>query len=68
MFEMRGALQPPPGVDAPAINAIVIASIQQIVVSAGANGEFSGLALREDAHWERLRGALSKLLNAVYGD
>ncbi|MCX7359769.1 MAG: TetR/AcrR family transcriptional regulator [Alphaproteobacteria bacterium] len=68
MFEMHGALQPPPDVDAPAMNAIVIAAIQQIVVSAAANGEFSGLALREDAQWERLRVALIKLLASVYGD
>lgn len=68
MFEMRGALQAPAGVDAPAINAIIVAAVQQLVVSAAANGEFSGLPLREDAHWARLSEAITKLVASVYGD
>lgn len=68
MFEMRGALQPPPNVDAPAINAIIVAAVQQLVVSAANNSEFSGLPLREEAHWARLSEAISKLVGAVYGD
>ncbi len=67
MFEMRGALKPPPGVDAPAMNAIIIASIQQLVVSASANGEFSGMALRTDADWRRLQDAISALVESIYG-
>lgn len=68
MFEMRGALQPPAGVDAPATNALIVAAVQQIVVAAGANGEFSGMPLREDAHWQRLREAVTTLVTSVYGD
>ena len=68
MFEMRGALQPPVGVDAPAINAIIVAAVQQLVVSAAANGEFSGMPLREDAHWDRLRAAIVALVHGVYAD
>lgn len=68
MHEMRGALQPPPSVDAPAINAIIVAAVQQIVVSAGANGEFSGMPLRDEAHWQRLRDAITALVTLVYGD
>lgn len=68
MFEMRGTLQPPAGVDAPAINAIIVAAVQQLVVSAAANGEFSGLPLRDDAHWARLRDAIIALINGAYSD
>jgi AcrR family transcriptional regulator len=68
MFEMRGDLQPPAGVDAPAINALIVAAVQQIVVAAGANGEFSGMPLREDSHWQRLREAVTTLVTSVYGD
>lgn len=68
MHEMRGALQPPADVDAPAINAIIVAAVQQLAVSAAANGEFSGMPLREDAHWVRLNDAITKLVGAVYGD
>lgn len=68
MFEMRGSLTPPPGVDAPAINAIIVAAVQQIVISAANNGEFSGMPLREDEHWARLRAAIAALVSSVYGD
>jgi hypothetical protein len=45
-----------------------VAAVQQLAVSAAANGEFSGLPLREDAHWARLREAITKLVASVYGD
>ncbi len=67
MFEIRGALKPPAGIDAPAVNAIVIAAVQQLVVSASANGEFSGLPLRTDADWRRLKDAVSALVEGIYG-
>lgn len=67
MFEMRGSLKPPPGIDAPAVNAIIIAAVQQLVVSASANGEFSGMPLRTDADWKRLEDAISTLVESVYG-
>lgn len=67
MHTMRGTLQPPVGVDAPAVNAIIVAAIQQLVVSAAANGEFSGMPLREDADWRRLEDTLRALVTSVYG-
>ncbi len=66
MHRMRGDLAAPDGVDAPAMNAIIIAAIQQLVVSASANGEFSGMPLRTDAHWRRLRAALTRLIESIY--
>lgn len=68
MMEMRGGLTPPQGVDAAASNAIVVAAVQQLVVSAAANGAFSGLPLRTEADWDRLKAALTALIAAVYGD
>jgi AcrR family transcriptional regulator len=67
MHEMRGALKPPEGVDAPALNAIIIAAIQQLVVSGAASGVFSGLPLDSEEDWARVRAALSALVEAVYG-
>lgn len=67
MFEMRGALKPPENVDAPATNAIIVAAVQQLVVSAAANGEFSGMPLKSDADWKRLRDAVTALVEGVYG-
>lgn len=67
MLQMRGALKPPEGVDAPATNAIIVAAVQQLVVSASANGEFSGMPLRTEADWQRLRDAISALVEGVYG-
>jgi AcrR family transcriptional regulator len=67
MHEMRGDLAPPPGVDAPAINAILIAGIQQLVLSSVANGEFAGLRLESSHDWKRLKAALTVVIAAIYG-
>lgn len=67
MLDMRGSLNPPEGVDEPALNAIIIAAIQQLVVSGAANGVFSGLPLDSEEDWERVRAALSALVEALYG-
>jgi AcrR family transcriptional regulator len=67
-LEMRGDLAPPTGVDAQAMNAIIIAAVQQLVVSGAANGAFSGLPLRTDADWDRLRAALAALVQCAYSE
>jgi hypothetical protein len=66
MHQMRGDLTPPAGVDAPAVNAVLIAAIQQLTLSASANGEFSGLPLRNDEDWNRTTQAIRALIDAVY--
>jgi AcrR family transcriptional regulator len=66
MHAMRADLAPPEGVDAPALNAVLIAATQQLVLSASASGEFSGLSLQTDAHWRRAESALATLVRAVY--
>lgn len=66
MMQTRGDLVPPPGVDAPACNAVLVAAVQHIVLASAASGQFSGLALRSDDDWERLRAALRRTIRALY--
>ena len=63
---IRGEFVPPPGVDAPAINAIMIAAVQQMVISSAAIGQFAGMPLAEPADWARLRSAVRQLVLAAY--
>ncbi|WP_248304985.1 TetR/AcrR family transcriptional regulator [Devosia sp. FKR38] len=67
MAAQRGDLAPPTGVDAPAMNAIIIAAVQHLVVSAQAKGVFAGLALESDADWDRLETAIGHMIQLVYG-
>ncbi|MEQ1755189.1 MAG: TetR/AcrR family transcriptional regulator [Micropepsaceae bacterium] len=64
--ETRGDLVPPAVVDAAAVNAVIIAAVQHLVIAAASAGEFAGLALRDEADWERARGAVKALVNSVY--
>ncbi len=63
----RGSLTPPEGIDAPAMNALVIGAIQQMVLAGGSTGAFMGMALRSDADWQRLETAVSDLITRLYG-
>jgi hypothetical protein len=60
------ALQPPLGVDGPAINALLLGAIQQLVLAAGVRGEFAGIPLNEDRCWIRIRLALRSLVRSAY--
>jgi AcrR family transcriptional regulator len=63
---LRGDLAPPTGIDAPAINAVLIAAVQQIVLGSAATGNFAGLALRDNEDWDRVRLAIRSLVMAAY--
>jgi AcrR family transcriptional regulator len=63
----RGPLTPPEGIDAPAMNALVIGAIQQMVLAGSATGAFMGLPLRSDADWQRIEITVSDLINRIYG-
>lgn len=52
--------------DAPAINAVMIAAVQQMVLSAASIGGFAGMPLTEPADWDRLRSAIRQLMLAAY--
>jgi AcrR family transcriptional regulator len=64
---MRGSLTPPKGVDAAAVNAIVIAAIQHLVLSAAAGGQCAGLSLKTAKDWDKAATALKRIVRGVYG-
>lgn len=66
MMSQRGQLTPPPGVDAPAANAILMAAIQHLVLASTAAGHFSGAPLKTGKDWDRIRDALRKVIAALY--
>jgi DNA-binding transcriptional regulator YdaS (Cro superfamily) len=56
----------PSGVDAPAVNAALIAAIHHLALAAAASGRFAGTELTSDADWARMRSAISALIAGVY--
>lgn len=62
----RGGLQPPPGIDAPAINATLIAAVQHLALSARSVGSFAGVRLMSDPDWERISRVLRNLVRTCY--
>ncbi|WP_042118314.1 TetR/AcrR family transcriptional regulator [Rhizobium etli] len=64
---MRGSLAPPKGLDAAAVNAVVIAAIQHLVLSGAAGGRCAGLSLKTSKDWEKAATALKRLVRGVYG-
>ncbi|WP_316251128.1 TetR/AcrR family transcriptional regulator [Sphingomonas sp. JC676] len=63
----RGALRRPAGVDAPMINALLVAGVQQLVLADASGGRFMGIDLGDDAGWERVRAAIAAMTRAIYG-
>jgi AcrR family transcriptional regulator len=63
----RGDLVPPPGVDAPALNAIVMAAIQHLVLASTTAGHFTGAPLKTQKDWDRIRAAVKALVVKIYG-
>ena len=64
---MRGSLAPPKGVDAAAVNAILIAAIQHLVLAAASGGQCAGLSLKTQKDWEKAATALKRIVRGVYG-
>ncbi len=65
MAAARGQLVPPP--EAGLINVTVIAAIQHFVLSAASTGAFSGLPLKGEGDWDRLRAGLRMMIGRLYG-
>lgn len=63
---LRGDLAPPANIDAPAINAALIAAVQQMVLGGAATGSFAGLPLCDESDWDRVRLAIRSLAMAAY--
>jgi AcrR family transcriptional regulator len=64
---LRGTRVPAPGVDTPALNAILIAAVQHLVLAGATAGRFSGLGLADDADWDRVKASLSRVVRVLQG-
>lgn len=64
---LRGDRQPAPDLDAPALNALLIAAIQHLVLAGATSGRFSSMALESDADWDRAKAMLSRIIRALHG-
>jgi AcrR family transcriptional regulator len=64
---IKGDFAPPMGIDAPAINAVLIAAVQQMVISSATVGSFAGMPMTEPGDWERLRSTIRHIAFAAYG-
>lgn len=64
--KVRGAMPPPKGIDHVAINAMLIASIQHVVLAGVTANRFAALELASDKDWERVKQAIRKLVRGVY--
>lgn len=64
---LRGERQPAPGLDAPALNAILIAAIQHLVLAGVTAGRFTGMPLASEADWDRAKAMLSRIVRALNG-
>ena len=61
--ERRPRLRVPPEGDPTALNAVLMAAVQQLALSGDARGGFGGVPL-DPAGWTRIGGALDQLLTA----
>jgi AcrR family transcriptional regulator len=64
---LRGPREPTPDVDTPALNALLIAAVQHLVLAGATSGRFSGLALETDRDWNRVKQILSNVVRALQG-
>lgn len=66
--DLRAGLGPPAGVDAPALNAVLIAAAQTVGAASLTQGRYAGLELAADAGWARAVDGLRSLVRGVYRD
>jgi len=65
MGQRMAGLPRPESVDAPALNAILIAAIQHLALRRGQGRPFAGVAL-DEAGWARIEAAVATIAEAVY--
>lgn len=66
MARARGDLRPPEGVDAPAVNAMIISGISYLVLASRTSNTVVGLATQEEATWTRIENAIRVLVRGAY--
>jgi AcrR family transcriptional regulator len=64
--KLRGDETPPADVDAPAVNAILLAGLHYLTLRGATMGGFSGLPLKTEADWKRAMAAFEGLLARTY--
>ena len=57
---------PPAGVDAAAINAILIAAVHYLTIRSRVMKRFSGLSIRTAEDWKRIEAAVAYLAERAY--
>lgn len=67
MQSMRGEMVPPAGLDAAALNALLIGAVQHVVLAGSTAGSFAGVTLQSEEDWERMRDMLKRVVAALYG-
>lgn len=63
---VKGAMPPPKGIDHVALNAILLAAVQHIVLAGATAGRFGGLELASAKDWDRVAQAVKRLVRGVY--
>ena len=58
----------PAGIDAPAINALLLAGIHHLVLKQRSVGRFAGIDLSSDSGWARIESALTQLTGLAFGN
>ncbi len=66
--QARGQTAPPAGVDAPAMNTLLLAGMHYLVLREQSIGAFAGMDLKDPVSWTRLEQAAEQLLNCAYGE
>lgn len=64
--KVRGAMRPPKGIDHFALNAMLLAAVQHVVLAGATAGRFAGLELQAGKDWERVEQAVKRLVRGVY--
>ena len=64
--KVRGAMPPPKGIDHFALNAMLIAAVQHVVLAGATATRFAGLDLVTQKDWDRVAQAVKKLVRGVY--
>lgn len=64
--KVRGAMPPPKGVDHLTINAMLLASVQHVVLAGATAGRFGAIELKSEKDWLKVSQAVKKLVRGVY--
>jgi AcrR family transcriptional regulator len=63
---VRGKMPPPKGLDHVALNAMLLAAAQHVVLAGATAGSFAGLELSTGKDWDRVSQAIRRLVRGVY--